>query len=154
MLRIGEFSKLSMLTVKALRYYEKEGLLVPSSVDERTGYRLYETAQLSDAASIKALRQLGFSIDEVRSHISGAPIRDALRQKEAELRQRQNDISSMLSIIKFLLEDKEMKYQAVVKDIGECVVYSEERTLGSFAEITRLALESAQECVRLNPDIG
>ena len=153
MLRIGEFSKLSMLTVKALRYYEKEGLLVPSSVDERTGYRLYETAQLSDAASIKALRQLGFSIDEVRSHISGAPIRDALRQKEAELRQRQNDISSMLSIIKFLLEDKEMKYQAVVKDIGECVVYSEERTLGSFAEITRLALESAQECVRLNPDI-
>ena len=40
MLRIGEFSKLSMLTVKALRYYEKEGLLVPSSVDERTGYRL------------------------------------------------------------------------------------------------------------------
>ena len=103
MLRIGEFSKLSMLTVKALRYYEKEGLLIPSSVDERTGYRLYETAQLSDAASIKALRQLGFSIDEVRSHISGAPIRDALRQKEAELRQRQNDISSMLSIIKFLL---------------------------------------------------
>ena len=115
MLRIGEFSKLSMLTVKALRYYEKEGLLIPSSVDERTGYRLYETAPLSDAASIKALRQLGFGIDEVRSHISGAPIRDALSQKEAELRQRQNDISSMLSIIKFLLEDKEMKYQAVVK---------------------------------------
>ena len=50
MLKIGEFSKLSMLTVKALRFYEKEGLLSPARVDEWTGYRMYDTAQLRTAA--------------------------------------------------------------------------------------------------------
>ena len=46
MLKIGEFSRLSHLTVKALRFYEKEKLLIPASVDEWTGYRFYETSQL------------------------------------------------------------------------------------------------------------
>ena len=54
MLKIGDFSKLSHLTVKALRFYEKEKLLIPVSVDEWTGYRFYETSQLEDAARIKA----------------------------------------------------------------------------------------------------
>ena len=39
MLKIGEFSKLSHLTIKALRFYEKRGLLIPRKVDEQTGYR-------------------------------------------------------------------------------------------------------------------
>ena len=50
MLKIGEFSKLAHLTVKALRFYEKEKLLVPAFIDEWTGYRFYETSQLEDAA--------------------------------------------------------------------------------------------------------
>lgn len=46
MLKIGVFSKLSHLTVKTLRFYEKEGLLIPAAVDKWTGYRSYETYQL------------------------------------------------------------------------------------------------------------
>ena len=46
MLRIGEFSKLSHLTVKALRFYEREGLLIPEYVDEWTGYRTYDTSYI------------------------------------------------------------------------------------------------------------
>ena len=49
MLKIGEFSKLSQLTVKALRFYEREGILAPSEVDPHTGYRLYTTSQLMEA---------------------------------------------------------------------------------------------------------
>ena len=45
MLKIGEFSKLSYLTIKALRFYEKEGLLIPQKVDQKTGYRFYKTSQ-------------------------------------------------------------------------------------------------------------
>ena len=66
MLRIGEFSKLSLLTVKALRFYEKEGLLLPAFVDKFTGYRYYDASQLVLAGRIKALRQLQFSVDEIR----------------------------------------------------------------------------------------
>ena len=65
MLKIGEFSKLSHLTIKALRFYEKRGLLIPQKVDEQTGYRFYETSQLKEAARIKSYRQLGLSIEEI-----------------------------------------------------------------------------------------
>ena len=54
MLKIGEFSKLSHLTVKALRFYERKGILIPKKVDEQTGYRFYETSQLKEAARIKS----------------------------------------------------------------------------------------------------
>ena len=105
MLKIGEFSKLSMLTVKALRFYEKEGLLVPAKVDEWSGYRFYETAQLGTAASIKALRQLGFSVEETKAYLEGAPLTEALSRKREELILKQSDISTQLSIIRYLMED-------------------------------------------------
>lgn len=64
MLKIGAFSKLSMLTGKALRFYEREGFLIPSAVDAQTGYRFYETCQPETAAKIKALRQLDYGFCE------------------------------------------------------------------------------------------
>ena len=151
MLKIGEFSKLSMLTVKALRFYEKEGLLNPTHVDEWTGYRFYEASQLETAATIKALRQLDFSVEEIKAHLSGVPLKEALRAKQAELQKKQADISARISVINYLMEENDMKYQAVMKDIGECIVYSEERTLEKYSDVSMLVLESAEECLRLNP---
>ena len=69
MLKIGDFSRLAHLTVKALRFYEKEKILIPASVDEWTGYRFYETSHLEDAARIKACRQLDLSIDEISRRV-------------------------------------------------------------------------------------
>lgn len=153
MLKIGEFSKLSMLSVKTLRFYEKVELLLPKYVDKWTGYRFYETNQLESAAKIKALRQLDFSVEEIKQYLNGAPIKESLKEKKRDLVKRQFDISTQLSIINYLSEDKEMKYHAVVKEIPECVVYSEERMLKDYSEITKLVLESAEECKKLNPEI-
>ena len=69
MLKIGEFSKLSHLTVKALRFYERKGILIPKKVDEQTGYRFYETSQLKEAARIKSYRQLGLTIENYKQLI-------------------------------------------------------------------------------------
>ncbi len=151
MLKIGEFTKLSMLTVKALRFYEKEGLLIPARVDEWTGYRFYEASQLETAATSKALRQLDFSVEEIKAHLSGVPLKDALCAKQAELQKKQTDISARISIINYLMEESDMKYQAVIKKIDECMVYSEERTLEKYSDVSMLVLESAEECLRLNP---
>lgn len=153
MIKIGEFSKLSMLTVKALRFYEKEGLLIPARVDEHSGYRFYQTKQLETAALIKRLRQLDFSVEEIKDCLNGFPLRDALAKKEAELKQKQADIALQLSIIKHLSEDREMKYQAVIKDIPETIVYSEERRLEKYSDVSALVLGSATECLRLNPGL-
>lgn len=85
MLKIGEFSKLSKTTIRALRYYEKEGLFSPSYIDKETGYRYYESNQLEDISTIHFLRQLDFSIAEIKKIMEGAPMLDLLKQKKNEL---------------------------------------------------------------------
>ena len=56
MLKIGEFSKLSRVSVRMLRHYDEVGLLAPSEVDPMTGYRYYSERQLITAGRIAALR--------------------------------------------------------------------------------------------------
>lgn len=60
MLKIGEFSKLSRVSVRMLRHYDELGLLAPSEVDPMTGYRYYSERQLIAAGRIAALRALGW----------------------------------------------------------------------------------------------
>lgn len=62
---IGQFSKISGLTVKTLRFYHEKGLLVPPCIDDVTGYRYYNGASAERARVISALRELGFSVAEV-----------------------------------------------------------------------------------------
>ncbi len=63
---IGEFAKRSLLSPKALRLYDELGLLVPVSVDDSSGYRLYEAAQLEQARLAAALRQLQVPLADVK----------------------------------------------------------------------------------------
>ena len=151
MLKIGEFSKLSHLTVKALRFYEKEGILLPASTDKWTGYRLYETAQLEAAASVKAYRQLGLSIKEIRTIQAGADVRKILTEKANALTEEKRMIDSRLSIIHHMLEDREMRYQVAEKTISEMIVYSSETVLAQHMDIMRWIPFVGEECLRLNP---
>ena len=64
MIRIGDFSKLSRVSVKTLRYYDEMGLLKPISVDRFIGYRLYEYSQLSVLNRILALKEIGRLLDD------------------------------------------------------------------------------------------
>ncbi len=64
--RIGDFSNLSGLSIKTLRYYDRIGLLQPSSIDLRTRYRFYESDQLQSVAVIAALKELGASLDDIK----------------------------------------------------------------------------------------
>ena len=153
MLKIGEFSKLSLTTVKALRFYEKEGLLIPASVDEWTGYRFYETAQLETAAKIKSYRQLGLSIEEIRSIFSGEDAGRILSEKAESLRKRKADTERQLSAIEFILEGKEMKYQVTVKEIPEMIIYSSETVLAKYADAMQWIPSVGAECLELNPEM-
>jgi len=153
MLKIGIFSKLSLLTVKALRFYEKEGLLIPAYIDEWTGYRFYDTSQLAQAAKIKAYRQIDLSVEEIKAILAGAQVRDILKLKADSLKRQRADIGIRLSIINYLMEDKQMNYQAVIKKIPETIVYYEERRLDSYSDLMTFVPESRAEYKRLNPDL-
>ncbi|MEX2560244.1 MAG: MerR family transcriptional regulator [Pirellulales bacterium] len=65
MFSIGEFSKITGLTVKTLRFYHEQGLLVPSCVDDETGYRYYDQSKVEWAAIVVFLRGLDFSLADI-----------------------------------------------------------------------------------------
>jgi DNA-binding transcriptional MerR regulator/effector-binding domain-containing protein len=67
MFRIGEFSKITALPVKTLRFYHEQGLLPPTHVDEQTGYRYYGENQVETARIITQLRALGFSLEDIKN---------------------------------------------------------------------------------------
>jgi len=66
LLSIGRFSRLSGLTVKALRHYDEIGLLIPAHVDDSSSYRYYTLAQARPAEAIRRLRSLDVPLDEIR----------------------------------------------------------------------------------------
>jgi DNA-binding transcriptional MerR regulator len=87
-LRIGEFSALGRVSVRMLRHYEKLGLLAPSETDAWTGYRSYTLEQLPRLNRIIALKELGFSLQEVGVILSDEPTADDMRALLSERRTR------------------------------------------------------------------
>ena len=69
MLKIGDFSKLSKISIYMLRHYDKLGLLVPAHIDEDSGYRYYEEKQLTIANRIQALKAMGLGLNEIKDVI-------------------------------------------------------------------------------------
>ena len=92
MFKIGEFSKLSHVTVKTLRYYDQIGLLTPAEVDRWTSYRYYSASQLPRLNRILALKDLGLSLDQIARLLDDDlpldQIRGMLRLKQVELQEQ------------------------------------------------------------------
>jgi DNA-binding transcriptional MerR regulator len=126
MIRIGDFSKLSRVSIKALRHYDEMGLLKPVDVDRFTGYRYYEFDQLPRLYRILALKDLGFSLEEIgrllEGQVSVEQMRGMLKLRQAEIRQqvaeevaRQERVELWLREIE--QEDSMSKYDVVIKKI-------------------------------------
>ena len=133
MIRIGDFSKLSRVPVKTLRYYDEVGLLKPVEVDAFTGYRLYEYSQLSTLNRILALKDLGFSLEEIGrlldEDLSAEQMRGMLKLREMEARQRMQQEAERLERIEVRLrqieqENRMSKYDVVIKSAEEIRVAS------------------------------
>lgn len=92
MFKIGDFSKLSQISIKALRLYDQMGLLKPIHIDPDTGYRYYSASQLPRINRILAFKDLGFSLEQIASllddQVSVEQMRSMLRLKQAELQQQ------------------------------------------------------------------
>ncbi|MFR0822042.1 MAG: MerR family transcriptional regulator [Clostridia bacterium] len=156
MYRIGEFSKLGKVTIKTLRYYEKEKLLIPSFVDEETGYRFYETQQLLLLNRIISLRQIGLSIENIRQILEGADMKQILSYRKAELESEMSISKDQLSRIEYLLieeEEDERMYEVTSKELPSYYVYYKEGVIPDYSAITQFILTSAEECLAANPGL-
>lgn len=133
MIRIGDFSKLSRVSVKTLRYYDEMGLLKPIVVDAFTGYRLYEYSQLSLLNRILALKELGFSLEEIGrlldDGLSVEQMRGMLKLRETEARQKVREEAERLRRVEAWLsqieqENEMSKYDVVIKNVEAVKVAS------------------------------
>jgi DNA-binding transcriptional MerR regulator len=111
---IGEFSQITGLSVKTLRFYHEKGILIPSSVDEATGYRFYDTSKIEKARVIMQLRQMEFSIEDIVAVLSEcsdeADILNYLERQKNVLQQRiREDRDIVRSLDKIILNEKSAK---------------------------------------------
>ena len=115
--RIGEFSNVSGISAKTLRFYDEIGLLRPASVDPRTGYRFYRPEQLEELASILVLKDLGVSLADIRSLFSRTGSvrdrRDLLSELKRKAEQSIQTAMQSLKWIQVALEEEDASRRAI-----------------------------------------
>lgn len=128
MLKIGEFSRLSQISIKALHIYDDRGLLRPDHVDQFTGYRYYTLKQLPRAHRIMALKEMGLSLEQIgimlNQDLAVDELRGMLRLKQAEIEQHLREEQKRLGMVEFHLHMIELEgnmpeLNVVVKEIPE-----------------------------------
>jgi DNA-binding transcriptional MerR regulator len=110
LLTIGDFSRMSFLSVKTLRHYHDIGLLNPMDIDPFTGYRRYSTDQLPDAQVILRLRGFGMPLEEIRQVLQAPEVaaRNAAIVGHLErMEQRLAETRSAVRSLRRLLEEGE-----------------------------------------------
>jgi DNA-binding transcriptional MerR regulator/effector-binding domain-containing protein len=148
-LSIGEFSIAVRLSVKALRLYHEQGILVPETVDGESGYRYYGWKSMERAAAIKALKEMGFSLSEVGDllgkNVGEAELSEALSRKlkeiEAGIREQRAAQKKIRDYLKAQTGPEESVHadapKVVEEEIDGQLVFGI-RVRGRYAEIGRI----------------
>jgi DNA-binding transcriptional MerR regulator len=133
MIKIGDFARLSQVSVVTLRYYDEMDLLKPVKVDTFTGYRFYSADQLPRLNRILALKDLGFSLEQIRLMLADGltleQLRGMLTMQRSEVEKRLADEGERLQRIEarlrqIELEDKMPEYDVVIKNTPARLVAS------------------------------
>ena len=127
MLKIGEFSKLSRVSVRMLRHYDEIGLLKPAEIDRFTDYRYYREDQLPTMCRITALKDMGFSLADIVKILEIYDDREALEgyfsTRQRELEELSRDTARKLALLdaarERLRKEQTMSYDITLKTIPE-----------------------------------
>lgn len=146
MLKIGDFSALSQVSIKTLRYYDERGLLSPAHIDPSTGYRYYAAAQISQFHRILALKDLGFSLDQIakclEERVTAEQMRGMLVLREAEQQARVEEerdrLSRLRSRIRLIEQETHMPQEVILKEIPSQCVASLRETIANYPSIGAL----------------
>lgn len=105
-LAIGDFSRMTHLSVKALRHYHDMGLLEPAEIDSASGYRFYEPSQVPIAQVIRRFRDLGMPLDEIKEVLQAPDVSTRnqvivahLQRMESRLAETRSVVASLRSLL-------------------------------------------------------
>ena len=159
-LSIGDFSKMTHLSIKALRHYHEVGVLEPAEIDATSGYRFYTPDQVPAAQVVRRFRELGVPVDEVREILQtpdpterNQVLISHLKRMENQLNQVEETVRSLRNLLEGPAEAPAIEYRstpaATVLAIREPVRWEEagEWTLDAagdlFAALDAGGLEAA-----------
>ncbi len=169
MLKIGDFSKLSRISIRMLRHYDEMGLLHPGNTDSDTGYRYYSEEQLARAYRITALKNMGFSLATIlevldtysdpKALAEFLQVRQTEAKEEAEvLKQRMRLLETAINRLRE--DEMAMKYDVILKTIPERYVASVRKIIPAYdqegmlwhtmmSETAEMSLQHAENCYSL-----
>ena len=138
--KIGMFANMNRVTIKALRYYDEQKLLVPVYVDEENGYRYYAAGQMAQLHRIIALKNMGFSIDDIRKIIEGAEEKSFLLVKKQEILKEIAVLTDKLSQSESYLARDSINLSApvLIKEIPQAIVCTMKRRIKSYDALFEL----------------
>ncbi len=139
MFKIGEFSKITQVSIRMLRYYDEVGLLKPEEVDKRTGHRMYSVTQIPRLNRILYLRDSGFNISEIALalEMNDCLLLETLEQKRFEIMdtiQNEQEKLRKIAIAKNEIKENkgELHYNISIKAIPEYQVLSLRRIVSTY----------------------
>ena len=112
LMTVGEIAREVNVSVRTLQYYDKCGLLKPSSYSEG-GYRLYTNKELIVLCQIKSLKHLGLSLDEIKQHLASLDMSDKVL---GLLRTQKEKISNDIEALKEILAAIELLESGIERD--------------------------------------
>lgn len=141
MLKIGDFSKLSRISIRMLRHYDEIGLLTPQNTDVFTGYRYYAEDQLPIAGKIASLKDMGFALADItevlKKYNDPRAMNAFLSERREKVRAEAEETKRRLLLLDTAIErlrkdDTAMNYSVTLKTIPERYVASVRMTIPSY----------------------
>lgn len=169
MLKIGDFSKLSRVSIRMLRHYDEIGLLVPATVNRFSGYRYYSEDQLLTAAKIAAYRDMGFGLSAIGGILKGRQDKEALEEflsiQRTETQKESDNVQRRLRLLDEAINrlrkgESIMEYQVSLKTLPERYVASVRQVIPGYdkesilwntlmQETADIEMKLAQNCYSL-----
>jgi DNA-binding transcriptional MerR regulator len=162
-LSIGEFAKSRNITTETLRHYDRVGLLKPVKVDSKTGYRYYSILQYEQLGTIKELRQLGMSIDEIKKYFDNRNLEQSvnilkykhneLKNRIKELQQLEENIDEKIKHLEDISKVSDLK-DIVIKDIKEREIITFDRYSKDEIDLSYICLKLENELKEIAPIVA
>lgn len=146
MLKIGDFSRLSRISIRMLRYYDDANLMKPVMVDEFTGYRYYSEHQLIEIGKINALKDMGFGVAAIseilKAENNASELDQIFKVHKAQLLEESDTLNQRIRLLETAIErlrkGKSMKYDCVIKDLPDKFVASVRQIIPKYEEEGKL----------------
>ena len=140
MFKIGEFSKLTQVTIRMLRHYDEIGLLKPAFVDEWTGYRMYSVEQIPVLNKIIYLKDNGFSLSEIAKIIEENNDEFVIKQLDDKYLEIEKLIQSEYEKLRkielakkeILLNKSDMHFNVLIKSVPSYKVLSLRKIIPNY----------------------